>query len=121
MPLQDAALDGVSIDCADGKVRWCFPVLSPWVADHMENVALHGIKSNACPKCEVAPDALGTDAEQTYPARDYAIYERLEQENQHRSTDSTVGDIDATFDALGIKMGQNVFHGLHGVSAPDLH
>ena len=120
-PLQDVALEGVSIDCADGKIRRCFPILSAWVADHMENVALHGIKSNACPKCEVPPDALGTDAEQTYPTRDYAIYEHLEQENQHRSTDSGVGDIDAMFDTLAIKMGQNVFHGLQRVSAPDLH
>src|ERR1700709_2960207 len=87
----------------------------------MENVALHRVKSNACPKCEVPPDALGTDAEQTYPARDYAIYKRLEQENQHRSTDSGSGDVNATFDALGIKMGRNVFHGLQWVSAPDLH
>src|ERR1700709_124990 len=65
-PLQDAALEGVSIDCADGKIRRCFPILSAWVADHMENVALQGIKSTACPKCKVPPDALGTDTEQTY-------------------------------------------------------
>src|ERR1700709_1937150 len=86
----------------------------------MENVALHRVKSNACPKCEVPPDALGTDAEQTYPARDYAIYERLEQENHHQSTDSAEGDVNARVDPLGIKIGQNVFHGLHHVSAPDL-
>ena len=49
-PLQNAALKGVNIDCADGKVRRCFPILSAWIADHMENVALHGIKSNVCPK-----------------------------------------------------------------------
>jgi len=35
-PLQHAALDGVPIDCADGKVRRCFPILSAWVADHMK-------------------------------------------------------------------------------------
>ena len=45
--LQHAALDGVPIDCADGKIRRCFPILSAWVADHMENVKLHGLKSNA--------------------------------------------------------------------------
>jgi len=27
-PLQHAALDGVPIDCADGKVQRCFPILS---------------------------------------------------------------------------------------------
>ena len=39
-PLQDVALEGVSIDCADGKIRRCFPILSAWVADDMENVTL---------------------------------------------------------------------------------
>jgi len=27
-PLQNAALEGVNNDCADGKVRRCFPILS---------------------------------------------------------------------------------------------
>jgi len=40
-PLQDPASDGVPIDCADGKVQRCFPILAVLIADHMENVALH--------------------------------------------------------------------------------
>ncbi|RPA93469.1 hypothetical protein L873DRAFT_1705102 [Choiromyces venosus 120613-1] len=79
-PLQDAALDGVSIDCVDRKVRQCFPILSVWVADHMENVAL----------------------------------QRTRNQGLRR-------DMNTTFDALGITMGRNVFHGLQQVSAPDLH
>jgi len=61
-PLQKAALEGVNIDCADGKVRRCFPIFSAWIADHMENVGLDGIKSKVCPKCEVLPRELGTHA-----------------------------------------------------------
>jgi len=61
-PLQNVALEGVYIDCADGKVRRCFPILSVGIADHMENVAIHRIKSNVCTKCEVLPGDLGTDA-----------------------------------------------------------
>jgi len=61
-PLQDVAHTGIAIDCADGKVRQCFPILSGWIADHMENVALHGLKTNACPKCEVPTHELGTNA-----------------------------------------------------------
>jgi len=61
-PLQNAVLEGVNIDFADGKVRRCFPKLSTWMADHMENVVLHGIKSNVCPKCKVLRGELGTDA-----------------------------------------------------------
>jgi len=35
-PLQYAALDGVPIHCADGKIRCYFQILSAGVADHME-------------------------------------------------------------------------------------
>jgi len=80
-PLQHAALDGVPIDCADGKVRRCFPILSAWVADHMENVTLHGLKSYACSTCEVPAGELGTNIKNCR-ARDYARYERYGYENQ---------------------------------------
>jgi len=70
-PMQLAALDGVPIDRADWKVRRCFPILSDWVADHMENVTPHGLRSNACPTCEVPAGELGTNIK-NYRARDYA-------------------------------------------------
>ena len=50
-PWQNAALEGGNIDCGDRKVRRCFPILSAWIADHMENLPLYGIKLNVCPKC----------------------------------------------------------------------
>jgi len=74
-PLQHAALDGVPIDCADGNVLRGFPTLSARVADHMENVTVHGLKSNACPTCEVPAGELGTIIK-NYRGGDYAIYER---------------------------------------------
>ncbi|KAF8419140.1 hypothetical protein BGX38DRAFT_1104609, partial [Terfezia claveryi] len=40
---------GSDIFCRDGKVRKCILVLSPWLADHMENVNIYGIKTNRCP------------------------------------------------------------------------
>ena len=55
-PLKGAAREAASIDCADSKIGRCFPIMSGWIADHMENVTLHGIKSNTCPKCEVLPE-----------------------------------------------------------------
>src|SRR5437868_357476 len=45
--LQEIALEGTPIGCADGNVQRCLPILSPWIADYMENVALHAIKSNS--------------------------------------------------------------------------
>ena len=119
-PLQHAALNGFPIDCADGKVRRCFPILSAWVADHMENVTLHGLKSNACPTCEVPTGELGTNIK-NYRARDYARYERYEYEYKNRFPSSKSDSAHANFRGLGINLGQNVFHGLHRVSVSDLH
>ena len=119
-PLQHAALNGIPIDCADGKVQKCFPILSAWVADHMENVTLHGLKSNACPTCEVPTGELGTNIK-NYQARDYARYERYEYKYKNRFPSSKSDSAHAKFCVLGINLGQNVFHGLHQVSVPDLH
>jgi len=69
-PLKDTTLEGVPKDCADSKIRRCFPILSGWIAEHMENTMLPGIKSNPCPKCEVPPEELGTGAN-CHRARDY--------------------------------------------------
>jgi len=70
-PLQHAALDGVPSDCAKGKVRRAFSILSAWVADLMENVTLHGLKSNTCPTSEVPAGELGNNIK-NYRARYYA-------------------------------------------------
>ena len=118
MPLQHAVLDGFPIDCADGKVQRCFPILSTWAADHMENVTLHGLKSNACSTCEVPAGELGTKIK-NYRARDYARYERYEFSK--RLPGSKPDGAHVKFRGLGINLGQNVFHGLHRVSVPDLH
>ena len=59
-PLNGAAREGAPIDCADGKIRRSFPIMSGWIADPMEHVNLHRIKSNTCPKCELPPEELGS-------------------------------------------------------------
>ena len=110
-PLHNAALEGININYADAKVRRCIPILFGWIADHMENVALDGIKSNVCPKCEVLPGELGTNAN-SHRARDYARYERRE---------SASDDSRTMFETLGINLEKNVLHGLDRVSAPGLH
>ena len=112
-PLQKAALEGVNIDCAEGKVQICFPILSAWIADHEDNLAVHRIKANVCPKCEVLLGKLGTDTN-SHRARDYARYECCERE-------SAMDDSRTMFETLGSDLEKNVFHGLHRVSAPALH
>jgi len=73
-PLQDVAHTGIAIDCANGKVPQGIPILSARIADHMENVALHRLKTNAGPKCEVPTHELGTNA-RSHRTRDYARYQ----------------------------------------------
>ncbi|KAG0633391.1 hypothetical protein HOY80DRAFT_896568 [Tuber brumale] len=51
-PIGEVAEVGIEIECADGKVRQCFPRLAAWIADHLENVTLHGIQQNQCAICE---------------------------------------------------------------------
>jgi len=94
----------------------CFPILSAWIADHMENVALHGLKTNACPKCEVPTHELGTNAK-NYRSRDYARYQRYEPENANSGSESDNDHVMS--DNLGI--GQNIFQRLDRVSASDLY
>jgi len=117
-PLQHAALDGVPIDCPDRKVGRCFPILSAWVADHMENVTLHLLKSYACPTCEVPAGKVGTNI-RNYRARDYARYKRYGYESRFPGSKSDGTHV--RFRGLCINLGQKVSHGLHRVSAPDLH
>ncbi|RPA99359.1 hypothetical protein L873DRAFT_1643819, partial [Choiromyces venosus 120613-1] len=52
-PLVKIAQDGVVMDCAHGKRRLCYPILSAWIADHTEHTVLHGITNKSCPNCEV--------------------------------------------------------------------
>jgi len=117
VPPQHTALDGVPIDCAEGKVQRCFPILSACVADHMENVTLHGLKGNACPTCEVPAGELATNI-RNYRHRDNPRYKRYGYENQFPGSQSEGSHV--KFRSLGINLCSNFFHGLHQVSAPNL-
>ena len=58
-PLQEVVQEGTVMDCADGKTRPCFPILSAWIADHAEHAALHGICSKLCLSVRFHPRSLG--------------------------------------------------------------
>jgi len=66
---------GLEIECADEKVRLCFPRLSAWIANHLENVTLHNIQQNQCAVCEVQPEQLGFYLRRSAAKRDYRKYE----------------------------------------------
>ncbi|KAF8419153.1 hypothetical protein BGX38DRAFT_1280452 [Terfezia claveryi] len=87
---------GSNILCGDGKVRRCIPILSAWLADHMENVNIHGIKTNRCPVCIISPRELGILRKKSLPMHNHAEYERLYR----------AGDLERLDDA-GIKPFEN--------------
>jgi len=58
-PLQQVVQEGTVMECAEGKTRLCFPILSACIVDHAEHPALQGIGIKSCPKCEVPCQELG--------------------------------------------------------------
>src|SRR5437879_1265480 len=76
-PMAALGNSGLEVECADGKVRLCFLWLGAWIADHLENVTLHGIQQNQCAVCETPPDRLGTYTRRSAAIRDYEKYRTL--------------------------------------------
>jgi len=93
-------------------------MLSGWVADYMQNVRLHGLRSNTCPTCEMSAGELGTNIK-NYRASDSQRYEQYGYEKRFPGSKSD--GIQVMFPGLGLNLGKNILHGLHQVSAPDLH
>ncbi|KAF8414646.1 hypothetical protein BGX38DRAFT_1281763 [Terfezia claveryi] len=103
---------GSDILCGDGKVRKCIPVLSAWLADHMENVNIHDIKTNRCPVCIVSPRELGILRKKSQPMHNHAAYENLYR----------AGDLERLDDA-GIKPFENALWvqlQVLGIQPPDM-
>ena len=86
-------------------------------ADHAEHATMHGIDSKSCPKCEVPCKELGENPQKIYEACDYILYREkaLEQEP------GQAGGLAEYFQQVGVKIGRNVFTGLHRVNPADLH
>jgi len=116
-PLQPVAQEETVMDCADGKTRLCFPILSAWIADHAEHGALQRIGSKLCPKCEAPCEELVGDPRRIYETRDYM----RSREKALRHEPAEAAGIAEYLQRLGIKIGNNVFIGLDRVSPADLH
>jgi len=115
-PLEAITESGKEMNCSDGKVRQCFPVLAAWIADHAENETLHGLKRMSCAVCEVPVDRLGSDAKEVHATRDYQKYATIEQHYVNTGDEQNI----ASLSAVGVKMGRNVFIGLSRVKIPHL-
>jgi len=104
------------MDCADGKTRLCFLILSAWIMDHAEHAALQGIGSKSCPKCEVPCEELGGNPRQMYETRHYMLYR--EKALWHEPAEAA--GIAEYFQRFGMKIGNNVCSGRDRVSPADL-
>ena len=114
--LQEVVQEGTVMDCADGKTRLCFSILSAWIADHAEHAALHGIGSQSYPICEVPSKKLGGNPRKIYESRDYTLYWEKAQEQE-----SGEAGIAEYFQQVGVKISCKVFTELYGVNPADLH
>ncbi|KAF7298595.1 hypothetical protein MIND_00806500 [Mycena indigotica] len=68
--LVDAGKEGVDIVCADGWVRWCFPLLAAYIADYPEQCLVVCCQENSCPRCSCPPKERGSTTE--FPMRSQA-------------------------------------------------
>ena len=105
------------MDCAEGKTRLCFPILSAWIADYAEDAALHGIGSKSCSKCEIPCKELGGNLLKIYETHDYILY----REKALRQALAEVAGIAKYFQQVSVKLVNNVFAGLNRVNPADQH
>ena len=113
-PLEAIAKFGKEMNCSDGMVRQCFLVLAAWIADHVENEILHGLKRMSCVVCEVPVERLGSNAEEVYPTRDYKKYTEIAQ----RYFDSGDEQFATSLSAVGVKIERNFSPGYHVSRSP---
>jgi hypothetical protein len=73
--------------CADGRVRYCYPILAAWMADYPEHCNLHNIKSGVCYWCECPKEEMGDmpRVEDRCPPRDHTLYRKLWEDDTAQS------------------------------------
>ncbi|CAE6475454.1 unnamed protein product [Rhizoctonia solani] len=68
-PLIQAGKDGVEMNCGDGYVRHCYPILAAYIADNPEQTMIAGCRRNLCHRCTVHRDKRGDLPESPPPPR----------------------------------------------------
>ncbi|CAE6448234.1 unnamed protein product [Rhizoctonia solani] len=68
-PLEKAGQDGVEMECGDGFVRHCFPILAAYIADNPEQTMIAGCRRNRCYRCTVGRDNRGDFPIESAPPR----------------------------------------------------
>ena len=105
-------------NCADGKVRNCYPTLAAWMADYPEHCNLHNIKSGVCYWCECPQEKMGDMPRPAdgYSPRDHTLY----HQQWEKDTPQSVADLKAR----NVNAGFNILWCLEGITSdlpkPDL-
>jgi hypothetical protein len=68
-PLLTAGVDGVEMNCGDGYVRHCYPILAAYIANNPEQTLIAGCQRNLCHRCIVKHDQRGDYPETPPPPR----------------------------------------------------
>jgi hypothetical protein len=50
-PLKKAGREGVEMNCGDGKVCRCYPILAAYIADNPEQTRIASCRRNLCYQC----------------------------------------------------------------------
>ncbi|EUC56746.1 hypothetical protein RSOL_193550 [Rhizoctonia solani AG-3 Rhs1AP] len=86
-PLVKAGNEGVEMECGDGFVRRCFPILAAYIADNPEQTMIAGCRRNRCYRCTVGRDKRGDFPPNPPPPRDpLSTADALEAESLDHTT-----------------------------------
>jgi hypothetical protein len=96
--LVDVGKEGRNMTCADGFIRWIWPILAAYVADYPEQCLVACCKENRCPICNVSPDARGSH--EPTPPRNLPVTIDLLAKRQGGCTDSA---FKTEFENLGLR------------------
>ncbi|KAG2145801.1 hypothetical protein DEU56DRAFT_971548 [Suillus clintonianus] len=61
-PLEEAGLDGIVMKSGNGILRRSHALFACFIGDYPEQVLVTGVKTTECPKCDIPPAELGSNA-----------------------------------------------------------
>jgi hypothetical protein len=96
-PVQDIDLNGSGyfLDCADGNVRQCYPIIAARIADCIEHVVIAGMISRFCPVCEILKNALSDESSTTLQTDRLSTNEYPQRVTTHVLTSPLVSQSDS--------------------------
>ncbi|KAJ1299410.1 hypothetical protein OPQ81_002640 [Rhizoctonia solani] len=95
-PLKQAGIDGIEMDCGDGYVWHCFPILAAYIADNPEQTLIACCRQNLCHICTVKFDQHQNPPNNPFPLRH-------PKHTAHALMAQDIGHTPCLFDEQGLK------------------